>query len=162
MEPTPWGWVAGGWTDVGVANVLLDLDGLRLGSDAAARRWAAAVLGIVERDPRCSGRVTVVRTSDGGAQVVVELARPIAGRIPGEAWWSTDGARAWYRTLGDRMLAAAREQGAEGGAIDWSAFAPCRLARRPGWRVTRDGTTYRAHLLAAVVEVPAARGALAA
>ena len=162
IESLPWGDVPGGWKDIGVANVLLDIDGLRLGDDAAARRWAAEVLGIVARDPRCSGRVTVVRTSAGGAQVLVELARPIAGRIPGEAWWGTDGARSWYRTLGDRMIAAAHAEGAEGGAIDWSAFAPCRLARRPGWRVTRDGTTYRAHLLAAVVEVPASTVTLAA
>lgn len=155
VDVMPWGDVPSGWKDVGVAHILLDLDGLRLGDDAAARAWAADVLGIVLRDPRCSGRVTVVRTSAAGAQVLVELARPVAGRIPGEAWWGTDGARAWYRTLGDRMLAAAHARGAEGGEIDWSAFAPCRLARRPGWRVCRDGTTYRAHLLAARLDVAA-------
>jgi hypothetical protein len=153
--------IPSGWRDCGVQNVLLDLDGLRLGSDAAARRWANAVLGIIARDGRCSGRATVVRTSDGGAQVLVELARPIAGRLPGEAWWSTDGARSWYRALGDRMLGAAHAEGAEGGAIDWSAFSPGRLARRPGWRVTRDGTTYRARLLAACGE-PKPAAALAA
>lgn len=141
--------IPGGWRDVGVENVLVDLDGLRLGSDETAREWAARVLEIVRRDRRCSGRATVVRTSDGGAQVVIELARPIAGRQPGEAWFAADGPRAWYATLGERLLAAAWSLGAEGGEIDWSAFGPGRLARRPGWRVTRDGTTYRARLLAA-------------
>ena len=141
--------VPGGWKDAGVANVLLDLDGLRLGSDATAREWAARVLGVVKRDRRCSGRATVVRTSAGGAQVVVELARPIAGRLPAEAWFDADGPREWYATLGERLLAAAWSLGAEGGEIDWSAFGPGRLARRPGWRVTRTGEAYRARLLSA-------------
>lgn len=141
--------IPGGWKDAGVANVLVDLDGLNLGSDATAREWAARVLAVVKRDRRCSGRATVVRTSAGGAQVVVELTRPIAGRLPAEAWFAADGPRRWYADLGERLLAAAWSLGAEGGEIDWSAFGPGRLARRPGWRVTRTGEAYRAQLLAA-------------
>ncbi len=148
--------IPSGWADCGVANILLDLDGLRLGGSATADEWAARVLAIVASDRRLSGRATVVRTSDGGAQVVAELARPVAGRLPAESWFADPTVRRWYAALGERLLAAAWGLGCDGGAVDWSAFSPGRLARRPGWRVTRDGSTYRARLLAACSEQRAA------
>lgn len=154
-ETYPWGSVPSGWQDAGVQFVPFDFDDFNLGIDGTAQAWADRVVGLVARDPRCSGRVTVVRTSGGGAQVIAELARPIAGRQPGAAWFASNGPRKWYRELGERMLAAGWELGAEGGDIDWSAFAPNRLMRRPGWRVTKDGEVYRSHLLAAVLDVAA-------
>lgn len=134
-------WRVDGFRAVGQRYVLFDLDGDGVLSDAELAAVLAAVAQITATDPHLSGMSTTVRTSGGGLQVTVELAREVRGDAG--AWWRAASVRSWYAQAAARLAVAA------GGAlhVDMSAAAPGRLGRRPGWRAPEGGGVYRAHLV---------------
>lgn len=130
-----------GFRAVGQRWVLIDMDGDGPVSDDAAEAVRAEVAWIAGSDPWLSGASTIVRTSDRGVQVCLELACEVRGDL--DAWWRDGAVRSWYAGI------AARLSVASGGAlrVDMSAAAPGRLGRRPGWRVTKAGGLFRARLI---------------
>jgi len=121
--------------------VLVDIDDVEL--PAQAQALGAALAAAVQANGEASGRCAVVRTSPTGAQVWVELRE---ARHSATAWHQLPDVRAWHAALGARLLAAAHQNGAQGGHADASACAAGRFGRRPGWRLV-GGVPYRAHLL---------------
>ncbi len=129
--------------------VLADLDDLdeALGWDAeefverAARRASA--------DPRLSGRLAVVRTSHGGLQVWTQLRAP---EPSSRSWWRESSTQEWYARLAEGLLADARASGRSGGFVDYSAAAPGRYGRKPGWRLLDGIEPFRVCVEGVVLE----------
>ena len=134
-----------GWRPWRQRRVLFDLDGLRWGSDGDVETFAAATVRWIRRRREFSGRVAVVRTSPTGVQIVAELTHAREGVID---WWKKNHVRSWYAKSAQALLKLARKHGAQGGIADLSSGAAGRLGRRPGWRLLKDGSPYRSHLVA--------------
>lgn len=134
-----------GWRPWRQRRVLFDLDGLRWGSDGDVQTFAAAAVRWVRRRREFSGQVAVVMTSPTGLQIVAELTH---ARVAVTDWWKKLHVRSWYAKSAQALLKLARKHGAEGGIADLSSGAAGRLGRRPGWRLLKDGSPYRSHLVA--------------
>jgi hypothetical protein len=124
------------WVPTGQRWVLWDIDNTESDADVEALRRSVSAFACRSRET--TGKAACVRTSPHGVQLWVELTktyepRSFFGSDKWVRWYGRMGAE-WCRVLGS-------------GEVDWSAFAPGRWGRRPGWRLLDDGTAYRAHVV---------------
>ena len=124
--------------------VLVDLDDLE--DLDRTTGLLESLASVVSEDSECTGRMAVVRTSQDGLQVWVEL---VHGRHTPGVWCGLPEVRDWYTALGTRLLDLVRECGARGGHLDPCSLVAGRYGRRPGWR-WKDGEVYRSHLVGVV------------
>lgn len=118
-----------------------DLDGTGELTEEDLDAVRAVVEHLAASMPELSGATAAVHTSPGGLQVHLELAREIHGDLA--AWWASDVVREWYARIAAQLVLAL------GGKVraDMSSAAAGRLMRRPGWRITKAGALYLAHLV---------------
>jgi hypothetical protein len=129
--------------------ILVDLDDLDAALGWTAEDFVERVARRASADPRLSGRLAVVRTSHGGLQVWSQLARP---EPSSRLLWRQEGARRWYASVAEGYLADARASGRSGGFVDYSAAAPGRYGRRPGWRLLDGFEPFRVRVEAVVLD----------
>ena len=124
--------------------ILIDLDDFTRLSLCLHKRSIHQFLDRVATDePSLSGRFAIVRTSDSGVQVWMELSDAYN---PSE-YFAEYTNRGFLASLGRQISSHLRSCGCEGGHVDHSAFAPGRFGRRPGWRLLSDGYPFRSSLV---------------
>lgn len=161
MKPSGWRDVIGqngrvvslpaSWEAAAQAWVLFDIDDIKQVELAAAVTQVANKIALtVRRDKELSGRCLVLQTGPTGLHVWAEL-REV--RENPRVWFKKAETRTWYSELGKKILQAAHRGGAGGGKVDMSSCSAGRFARRPGWRLLEDGSSFRSHV---VIYVPSA------
>ena len=137
------------WRPVAQEWVLLDLDRLARGLGSRTEAQVATLLhevrSIARGDGWLRGDYAVVETSSSGVQVWLRL----RSACDPTALSSSRFVRAWLRGLARRVSDRLREIGCGEPKIDESAWGAHRFGRRPGWRLLRDGSPFRARLLVA-------------
>lgn len=137
------------WRPVAQEWVLLDLDRLARGVGSRTAEQIASLLREVREVARGDGWLrgdyAVVETSSSGVQVWLRL-RSACDPV---ALSSSRFVRAWLRGLARRVSDRLRAIGCGEPLVDESAWGAHRFGRRPGWRLLRDGSPFRARLLAA-------------
>lgn len=139
----PWTAVDGE-SDASDAFPIADQRGIGSAGDAVLKRAAESIQARVERHPLFTGRVGLVRTGPRGVQVVAELE---ATRWSTAELWRDADFRAMVENLADLVLAEVRAAGCDGGHADPSAMSAGRYFRRPGWRIAKDRSLFRARLI---------------
>ena len=148
MEPTEWRgvsspsgarWLPRKWRPTRTRFVLVDYDGADWGplEDDLVEVAAKEIEAWAGDHPLLSGRVSVVRTSLEGVQVVLEL---VGDRSP--EWRRTREAHDLHDEVDAIVVAALERLGAYGGGhADPAARGASRNVRRPGPRIKRDPET---------------------
>lgn len=141
--------VPSGWEPVVQAWVLFDIDDIDgLVNDGVVEDVSSKITLAVRRNVELSGRCLVVQTGPNGLHVWAEL-REV--RSQARLWFKKEETRMWYAKTGQKLLAAAYRAGAFGGKIDMSSCCAGRFARRPGWRLLKDGTAFRSRVVTYVL-----------
>lgn len=135
------------WRPISQEWVLLDLDHLERGISSRSREQVEEVVeevrSIARDDGWLRGDYAVVETSSSGAQVWLRL----RSAVDPAALSSSRFARAWLRGLARRVVDRLRAVGCGEAVVDESAWGSHRFGRRPGWRLLRDGSPFRARLV---------------
>lgn len=134
------------WRPISQRWALVDLDGLS--ESLSVREDVDSFVDRVERiastDSWLSGGFAVVRTSETGLQVWLEL----EVEVDPERFARSRSVRLWLHGLGETLADEVEGLGLGRPKVDPTAFESHRYGRRPGWRVKR-GRAERATLLAA-------------
>ena len=128
-------WVPQSHEPVAIRFLCVDFDACDyapFGDETQPRQAAAAIQGWVNKHPAFTGRMSMLRTSLLGVQVVVELA---AARAP--AWKAGVESHQLHDALDGAVRAALWANGWGGGHPDPTARLTGRWIRRPGFRVSR-------------------------
>jgi hypothetical protein len=135
------------WRPVAQEWVLLDLDRLARSLASRTREQVEEVVHeireIARGDEWLRGDYALVETSGSGVQVWMRL----RSAVDPIALSSSRFARAWLRGLARRVSDRLRSIGCGDALVDESAWGTHRFGRRPGWRLLRDGTPFRARLV---------------
>lgn len=141
--------VPSGWEAVVQAWVLFDIDDIDgLINDGIVEDIGGKITLAIRRNVELSGRCLVVQTGPNGLHVWAEL-REI--RDQARLWFKKEETRLWYADIGQKLLTAAYKGGASGGKVDMSSCCAGRFARRPGWRLLKDGTAFRSRVVTYVL-----------
>ncbi|CAN8066353.1 unnamed protein product [Agarophyton chilense] len=139
--------VPAGWEPTAQKWMLFDIDDLQ-GLECCVSQVASKLVLVARRNQELSGRCLVVHTGPRGVHLWVEL-REV--REQPKDWFRQEEVRVWYAELGYRLLRACHRAGTSGGLVDMSSCAAGRFARRPGWRLLKDGSLFRSRV---VMHVP--------
>eukprot|EP00178_Gracilaria_changii_P016827 TRINITY_DN48247_c0_g1_i1.p1 TRINITY_DN48247_c0_g1~~TRINITY_DN48247_c0_g1_i1.p1 ORF type:complete len:716 (-),score=50.87 TRINITY_DN48247_c0_g1_i1:124-2271(-) len=139
--------VPAGWEPTAQKWILFDIDDLQ-GLAHCVPEVASKLVLVARRNPELSGRCLVVHTGPRGVHLWAEL-REV--REQPKEWFRKEVVRVWYAELGYRLLNACHRAGTTGGLVDMSSCAAGRFARRPGWRLLKDGSLFRSRV---VMHVP--------
>lgn len=154
MRPSAWREVLGtngrtvsvpaSWEAAVQSWILFDLDDMQLQGDGIVDAAVARMSSVLRRNGELSGRCLIMQTGPNGLHVWAELRE---AREDARTWFKKDEVRAWYSKIGDKLLGAAKKGGASGGIVDMSSCSAGRFARRPGWRLLKDGDVFRSHVV---------------